>query len=97
MRYAIYMRVARKNQIDSTQEAIYHQDAALTDYAEKNGLEIVEKYSDVAFSGTDTNRPGLQALISDYNAGKFDGVLTFDLSRLSRKPTPFPFPVKTIK
>ncbi len=95
MKCAIYMRVARKEQLSC--DACDRQQRILTDYAERNGLEVVEKYSDVGFSSNDMNRPGLYAMTADYATGKFEKVLTVDMSRLSRKPAAFPFPVQTVK
>ena len=95
MKCAIYMRVGRVEQL--SREACFNQQETLMNYAAKNCLEVVEKYSDIGFSASNMNRPGLQALIADYNARKFESVLAVDRSRLSRKPAAFPFPVKTIK
>lgn len=95
MRYAIYMRVACGGQLSDND--CDPQQEMLMNYAEQNGLEVVGKYSDLGFSGNDTNRPGLQAMTADYAAGKFEKVLALDVSRLSRKRTVFPFPIETVK
>lgn len=93
MKCAIYMRVGRKEQLDACED----QKEMLMDYAKENGLEVVEEYSDAGFSGNDANRPGLAAMNVDYAGGKFEQVLAVDMSRLSRKPAAFPFPVQTVK
>ena len=95
MKCAIYMRVARADQVSL--DACDNQKEMLIDYAKKNHFEVVEEYSDAGFSGNDTNRPGLQAMVADHAAGKFEKVLTVDMSRLSRKPAAFPFSVQTVK
>ena len=97
MKYAMYMRVARSEQIGEGYDECTAQRSSLKEYAKNNDLEVVEQYYDIGYSGLDKNRPGFQAMMTDYTAGKFDGVLTVDMSRLSRKAVPFPFPVKTIK
>ncbi|WP_082564453.1 recombinase family protein [Caulobacter sp. Root1472] len=54
-------------------------------HADKQAWEVVETYSDAAISGsTVILRPGLQALLRDALAGKFDLVLAEALDRLSR-------------
>ena len=41
-------------------------------------------YSDEAKTGTNTNREGLQRLIKDCDTSKFDAIIIYDQSRLSR-------------
>ena len=54
-------------------------------HADKQAWEVVEAYSDAAISGsTVILRPGVQALLRDALAGKFDVVLAEALDRLSR-------------
>ena len=95
MKCAIYMRVGRADQL--SRDVCDVQQETLINYAKKNRLEVVEKYSDVGFSGNDTNRPGLKAMTADYAAGKFEKILTVDMAQLSRKSVVFPFSVQTVK
>lgn len=97
MRYAIYMRVAHGEPIIDAYDRIAAQRNTLMEYAKKNGLEVVEKYSDIGYSGNTMKRPGLQALLTDYAAGKFDRVLVVDMSRLTRQPVAFPFTIEMVK
>jgi DNA invertase Pin-like site-specific DNA recombinase len=54
-------------------------------YAEGRGLVQVGIYEDAAISGASVlNRPGLQRLLTDADARKFDVVITESLDRLSR-------------
>lgn len=54
-------------------------------HADKQAWEVVETYSDAGISGsTVILRPGVQALLRDALAGKFDLVLAEALDRLSR-------------
>ena len=54
------------------------------DYAERQGWQVVEVYSDLAISGTTNNRPGLNALLAAADARSFDVVLAEALDRVSR-------------
>jgi site-specific DNA recombinase len=54
-------------------------------YCEKRGWELVAQYSDPGLSGRSfTKRPGLQRLMADAEAGKFEHVITWKISRLGR-------------
>lgn len=54
-------------------------------HADKQGWQVIETYSDAAISGsTVILRPGVQTLLRDALAGKFDLVLAEALDRLSR-------------
>ena len=52
--------------------------------AQKENWEIVNSYSDAGVSGASLMRPGIQMLLSDALAGKFDIVVAEALDRLSR-------------
>lgn len=83
MRAAQYVRMSTDHQ----QYSIENQKSAIADYAQQNGFEIIETYSDPAKSGLDIKRrPGLQALIDDVIGGRadFQAVLVFDVSRWGR-------------
>ena len=51
-------------------------------YCEFKGYNLSKIYEDVAVSGSDTNRPSLQLLLSETSKG--DYIIISDLSRLSR-------------
>lgn len=89
MRYAIYTRVSRSDQ----HHACEAQRIRLEEYAKTHDMEVVERYADVGVVTTKGERPGLKAMIADYEAGKFDKVLVVNYDRLSRKAEIFPFPV----
>ncbi|MES9887285.1 MAG: recombinase family protein [Candidatus Sedimenticola sp. 6PFRAG1] len=65
-------------------QSIEDQVRICTQYAEREGWEVVEKYSDKGISGSKTNRPGYQALLSAARDGLFDVVVCEDVSRLWR-------------
>lgn len=84
-RVACYIRV-------SSQEQKLHgisldaQRDKLTDYADKHNLKIVEWYEDEGISGRKLirNRPALQEMLKDAQAGKFDRILFIKLDRFFR-------------
>jgi len=81
-RVALYLRASSDDQTES----LGAQRMLLVRYAADNNLEIVGEYEDFAKSGDSCNgRDGLQRLMAAAKAGKFDGVLVRQLSRLSRR------------
>jgi DNA invertase Pin-like site-specific DNA recombinase len=83
MRAAQYVRMSTEHQ----QYSIENQIAAIQEYADSHGFEIVRTYSDAARSGLDLKRrPGLRQLIEDVVGGRADykAVLVFDVSRWGR-------------
>jgi DNA invertase Pin-like site-specific DNA recombinase len=81
-RVALYARYSDDKQ---SANSIEDQFRICRMHADKQGWKIVETYSDAAISGsTVIFRPGVQALIRDALAGKFEMVLAEALDRLSR-------------
>ena len=82
MRAVIYARYSSELQRDAS---IEDQIRVCLERIEREGWSLVATYSDRAISAaTITNRPGLQALLTDAKAGKFDAVVAEALDRLSR-------------
>ena len=54
----------------------------------KNGVKVIE-YADKGFSGKNTDRPQLQALIADIKADLIDAVYVYKLDRISRNINDF--------
>lgn len=80
---AAYIRMSTEHQIYSP----INQMEAIKEYADKNGFEIVETYSDEGKSGLQVKgRVGLQKMISDVQSGKFDykAILVLDCTRWGR-------------
>ena len=85
IRVAIYIRV-------STEEQAMHglsleaQDAALTEYAKKNGMIIVDRYVDEGITARKKiqNRKALQRLLNDVKAGKIDMIIFTKIDRWMR-------------
>ena len=80
-RVAIYARYSSDMQKDAS---IEDQIRLYEERAEREGWTIVGKYPDHGVSGASLIRPGIQMLMQDAQAGKFDIVLSEALDRLSR-------------
>lgn len=83
LRVAIYIRVSTQEQAKEGY-SIAEQTERLTKYAEAMGWEIYKVYVDPGYSGGNTDRPGLKALIADVESGLLDKVVVYKLDRLSR-------------
>ena len=82
MRAAIYARFSSDLQ---DARSITDQVALARRYVDGRGLPLVGVYEDAAISGASVvNRPGLQRLLSDAAARKFEVLVTESLDRLSR-------------
>ncbi|WP_317214577.1 recombinase family protein [Gluconobacter sp. GP1] len=81
MKVALYARYSSDNQRDAS---IEDQFRICRGYADTQGWTIVDSYSDRAISGASLIRPGIQELITDANAGRFQILLTEAMDRLSR-------------
>jgi DNA invertase Pin-like site-specific DNA recombinase len=77
MRAAIYTRVSTADQNPELQLR------DLQEYATRQGWEITETYQDV-ISGAKASRPGLNRLMEDAGAKKFDVLLVWKLDRSGR-------------
>jgi len=81
MRAAIYARFSSDLQRDAS---IEDQIRSCQDYAARQGLNVVEVYTDRAVSGASLMRSGIQKLLRDAQRQKFDVVIAEALDRLSR-------------
>ena len=81
MRAALYARFSTDLQRDAS---IEDQLRVGREFAARAGHEVVEVYADRAASGASLMRSGLQALLRDARAGRFDVVVAEALDRLSR-------------
>ncbi|MFN0222144.1 recombinase family protein [Paenibacillus sp. KR2-11] len=80
---AIYTRVSTERQAEEGFSLDAQRDI-LTDLVDKKGLQLYRIYSDPGVSGGSFKRPGVQALIADMKAKKFDTLMIHKLDRLSR-------------
>ena len=78
---ALYARYSSDNQRDAS---IEDQLRICRERAERERWRIVDSYSDRSISGASLIRPGIQALLQDAQARRFDIVLAESLDRISR-------------
>ena len=83
MKVGIYSRVSTQEQAREGY-SIGEQVERLKNYCAAKGWILYKTYTDAGFSGANTDRPGMQQLISDVADGKIDMVLVYKLDRLSR-------------
>ena len=96
-RVVVYCRVDRGGSPEEQHNILAMQKEKLEQHAGIRDMEIVGYYQDAGYSGHDLSRPGLNQMITDYKAGKFDAVLIVKHTRLFRgsvwsKPQ-WPFPI----
>ena len=79
-RIAAYLRVSTDKQSTDSQLL------AIKTEVERSGDTLVQIYSDEGISGGKgrAQRPGLDAMLNDASAAKFDKVVCFDITRLGR-------------
>lgn len=81
---ALYIRVSTEEQAEEGQSA-QAQAETLKQYCNAYGIRVYEVYQDLGFSGKRlTDRQGLARLLEDCRLGRFDLVLVWKISRLSR-------------
>jgi len=81
MKVAIYARYSTDMQSSASIEDQIRQ---CQEYADREGWQLYNCYTDHAISGASLMRPGVQMLLQDAAAGKFDIILSEALDRLSR-------------
>jgi site-specific DNA recombinase len=81
IRAAIYARYSDLNQNDSS---IEQQFRLLRSRAEAEGWTVTAEFEDRAYTGTNTFRPGFQAMREAAMNGSFDMILTESVDRLNR-------------
>lgn len=81
MKAAFYARYSTDMQREASIDDQYRNCQA---QADRERWEVVARYQDKAMSGTDADRPGLNAMMEAAMAGEFEVLIVDDLSRLSR-------------
>jgi site-specific DNA recombinase len=77
---ALYIRTSTENQ----KESIKLQEEELKTYCDAYKIEIFDKYVDFGFSGSNTERPAFQEMMTDAQDHKFDMVLVTKIDRFAR-------------
>ncbi|WP_320165111.1 recombinase family protein [uncultured Trichococcus sp.] len=80
---ALYIRVSSQEQAEEGY-SIGAQTERLTAYCKAKGWTVYRTYTDGGFTGSNTDRPALEKLISDVKNKLVDIVLVYKLDRLSR-------------
>ena len=85
-RAAVYLRIS----LDSTGEglAVERQRKDCAAIVAARGWDLVAEHVDNSISASDAkkHRPGYAALVKDFEAGRFDALVCYDLDRLTRQP-----------
>lgn len=87
MPYAIHLRKSRADleaEARGEGESLARHRARLLAFAERAELPIVAEYSEIISGDRLSDRPEMQRLLADVASGKYDGVLTVEVSRLTR-------------
>ncbi|MBQ8397516.1 MAG: recombinase family protein [Clostridia bacterium] len=83
-RTALYMRISRDDEGEGESASISTQRNILREYAQAHQLLPAAEYVDDGYSGTNLERPEIQRLLRDIEAGQINCVITKDFSRLAR-------------
>lgn len=85
-RAAIYLRIS----LDRSGEmlAVDRQREDCMAIIKRRGWELVQEYSDNSISASKSNvhRPAYNEMVADFQAGRFDALVCWDLDRLTRQP-----------
>lgn len=81
VRAIIYARYSSHAQNDAS---IEQQVAECREYAEREGMTVIDVYADRATSGTSDKRPEFQKLIADAEKKQFERVIVWKLDRFAR-------------
>src|SRR6478752_2788376 len=101
VRCAVYTRKSTEegleqefNSLDAQREA---GEAFVRSQAGEGWALVSERYDDGGYTGGNTERPGLQRLLADIEAGKIDCVVVYKVDRLSRSLLDFAQMMRTFE
>lgn len=86
-KYAIYLRKSRADleaEARGEGETLARHRRALTELAQRRGLNVVRVYEEIVTGDTIAARPQMQALLGAVEAGGYVGVIVNDADRLAR-------------
>ena len=92
IRCVIYTRKSTLKGMDQQYNSLEAQEDRCKSYIEMNdshGWVYTQTYSDAGISGGTTDRPGLQSMLKDAKARKFDMIIVFKLDRMARNQLDF--------
>src|SRR5918998_1874513 len=91
LRCAIYTRVSTEHGLEQEFNSLDNQREASEAYVKSQAHEgwraLPARYDDGGFSGASMERPGLQKLLADIQAGAIDVVVVYKVDRLTRSLT----------
>lgn len=90
MPYAIYLRKSRADveaEARGEGETLAKHEKALMELAKKYSLTVIKQYREIVSGENIAARPQMQALLTDVNDGKYDGILVMEIERLARGDT----------
>lgn len=85
--YCAYLRKSRRDmdlEAMGQGETLARHEKQLTDLAARLGIRIARTYREIVSGDTIAERPQVQQLLQDVNAGLWDGVLAVDVDRFGR-------------
>src|SRR5256712_1952969 len=93
LRCAIYTRKSSEEGLEQAFNSLHAQREACEAYIRSQRHEgwvaLAEHYDDGGLSGATMDRPALQQLLYDIQAGKIDAVVTYKVDRLTRSLADF--------
>ena len=93
IRCAIYTRKSHEEGLEQEFNSLDAQREAAEAYIESQRMQgwqtLPDRYDDGGFSGGNMERPGLQRLLADVDAGKVDVIVVYKIDRLSRSLVDF--------
>ena len=88
---------ARYSSYGQTEQSIEGQVRECLEYAEKNGIHVVDTYIDRAMTGTNDNRTDFQRMLKDSAKRSWDVILVYKLDRFSRNKYEMAIHRKTLR
>lgn len=85
--YCAYLRKSRRDmelEALGQGETLQRHERQLTDLADRLGIRVARWYREIVSGDTIAERPQVQQLLADVNAGLWDGVLAVDVDRFGR-------------
>ena len=93
VRCAVYCRKSSEEGLDQAFNSLHAQRESCLNYVRSQvhagWLALDDQYDDPGFSGGTLERPALQRLLRDVEAGKVDAVICYRIDRLTRSLTDF--------
>ncbi|MBG9588302.1 recombinase family protein [Cytobacillus firmus] len=79
-----YARKSVKVKGISVEQGVSYQQVTIEEYAKKNNMNIIKKYSDIGYSGASLERPELLEMLNDLKLSQVDYLLVYSVDRFGR-------------